>query len=380
MSLPSLPADLKFDPDGTRESVLEAMRGFSPEELQAAHARYVRGAKVIVESLDAPVGLTPKDAVWRLNKATLYRYRPTRPREERHPIPMLLVYALINKPFIFDLAPDRSFVEYMVDQGFDMYLLDWGTPGPEDKGITFDDYVTEYLSRAVRKVCRVSGATEISMLGYCLGATLTVIYASLYPDAPIRNIVLLTAPLDFSEQPEGSMAMWLEEGRLDIDMMLDAFGNMPGELIRTWAKLLKPAENFVGAYVSVLKQLDNAAAVQGWQAINRWVEDVIPFAGAAFKQFVVEYVRQNELVRGVHQVKGVTADPANIRAALLNIVAQYDHLVAQSQSESIMELVSSEDKELRVIPSTHVGIMASSRARYKLWPEVVEWLGARSGE
>jgi polyhydroxyalkanoate synthase len=206
------------------------------------------------------------------------------------------------------------------------------------------------------------------------------LYASLYPDAPVRNIVLLTAPLDFSEQPEGSMAMWLDEERLDVDMILDAFGNMPGELIRLWAKLLKPAENFVGAYVSVLKQLDNAAAVQGWQAINRWVEDVIPFAGAAFRQFVVEYVRQNELVRGVHQVKGRTADLANVRAPLLNIVAEYDHLVAQSQSESIMGLISSEDKELRVIPSTHVGIMASGKARYKLWPEVVEWLGVRSGE
>ena len=176
------------------------------------------------------------------------------------------------------------------------------------------------------------------------------------------------------------MAMWLDEERLDVDMILDAFGNMPGELIRLWAKLLKPAENFVGAYVSVLKQLDNAAAVKGWQAINRWVEDVIPFAGAAFRQFVVEYVRQNELVRGVHQVKGRTADLANVRAALLNIVAKYDHLVAQSQSESIMGLISSEDKELRVIPSTHVGIMASGKARHKLWPEVVEWLGVRSGE
>ena len=142
--------------------------------------------------------------------------------------------------------------------------------------------------------------------------------------------------------------------------------------------MLKPAENFVGAYVSVWKSLDDKAAVQGWQAINRWVEDVIPFAAAAFRQFVVDYVRRNVLIEGQHEIKGQCVDLSNIRASLLNIVAQYDHLVSQSQSESLMDLVSSEDKVLRVIPSTHVGIMASGRARYKLWPEIVDWLAPRS--
>jgi polyhydroxyalkanoate synthase len=174
------------------------------------------------------------------------------------------------------------------------------------------------------------------------------------------------------------MAMWLEESRLDVDQLIGAFGNVPGELIRLWAKLLKPAENFVGAYVAAWKSMDDQAAVRGWQAINRWVEDVVPVAGQAFRQFVVDYVRGNRLIKGQHQIQGQPVDLANIRASLLNIVAKYDHLVAQSQSETIMDAVSSEDKELRVIPSTHVGIMASGRARYKLWPEVVEWLAPRS--
>jgi polyhydroxyalkanoate synthase len=371
MSVPTLTPDLSFDP--------EMLKGYTPEQIQGAYGRYAEGVKAIIDSLETPVGLTPRETVWALNKTRLYRYLPTRPPEERHPIPVLLVYALINKPFIFDLVPGRSFIEYMVNQGFDMFLLDWGAPGPEDQDTTFDDYVTDYLSRAVRKMLRVSGARETSILGYCLGATLTAVYAGYYPDAPIRNIILLTAPIDFSDQPEGSMAMWLEEERLNVDGLVAVFGNVPGELIRFWAKLLKPVENFVGAYVTVLKNLDDANAVRGWQAINRWVEDVIPFAGAAFRQFVLNYVRGNELINGQHEIEGKPVDLANIRAPLLNIVAKYDHIVAQSQSESIMELVSSEDQELRIIPSTHVGIMASARARYKLWPELVEWLAPRSG-
>lgn len=358
---------------------LEAATSASNEATQAAYGRSVEGINAVVGSLDVPVGLTEKDLVWRLNKTKLYRYRPTRPARERHSVPLLLVYALINKPFIFDLAPGRSFIEYMLDKGFDIFLLDWGTPGPEDRSITFDDYVTQYLYRAVRKVLRVSGAGELSLLGYCLGATLTVTFAGRYPEVPIRNIILLTAPLDFSSQPEGSMAVWLEEGRLDVDKLVNTLGNVPGELIRQWAKLLKPMENFVGVYVNLWKMLDDKPAVWAWQAINRWVEDVVPVAGEAFRQFVKEYVRENQLVKGEHMVDGRPVDLSLIRASLLNIVAQYDHLVAQSQAESIMDLVSSEDKQLIVIPSTHVGIMISSRAKYKLWPEVAGWLGERSG-
>jgi polyhydroxyalkanoate synthase len=146
--------------------------------------------------------------------------------------------------------------------------------------------------------------------------------------------------------------------------------------------MLKPAENFVGAYVSLFKRVSDqgcaSQAVRGWQAINRWVEDVIPFAGEAFRQFVTEYVRRNELIRNEHVVDGQRVDLSAIDASLLNVVAKYDHLVSQAQAESIMDRVSSEDKELRVMPSSHVGIMASRGARYKLWPEVVEWLGERS--
>lgn len=350
----------------------------SGEAVQIAYGRYVKGVKAIVDSYDIPVGLTPKETIWKLNKTKLFRYHPVKPPEERYPIPLLLVYALINKPFIFDLAPGRSFIEYMLEEGFDVFLLDWGAPGLEDKNTTFDDYVIEYLHRAVRKVHRVSGSKEISMLGYCLGATLAVTYAAIFPDEALRNLILLTAPIDFSNQPEGSMAMWLDEGRLDVDKLVDTYGNVPGELIRYWAKMLKPFENFAGAYVNLLKMMDDPDAVRGWQAINRWVEDVIPFAGEAFRQFVVVYLRRNSLIKGEHVIKGNSVDLANIDASLLNIVAKYDHLVAQSQSESIMDMVSSQDKELKVIPSTHVGIMASSSARYKLWPEIATWLGQRS--
>lgn len=370
MSVPPFVRDL--DP--------KALPGLSPEVQLRVLTRYNAGVRAILESLDAPVGQTPAEIIWTLNKAKLYHYLPTRPTKERHPVPLLLVYALINKPFIFDFGPGRSFVEYMVGEGFDVYLLDWGAPGPEDRNTTFDDYVTEYLSRATRKVLRHSGAGEVSLLGYCLGANIALIYAALHPEVPIRNLVLLTIPADFSSSPEGSMAMWLEEGRLDVDKLLAVWDNVPGELIRLWAKTLKPVENFVASYVNLFKFMDNAAFVQAWQAINRWVEDVVPFAGAAMRQFVTEYVRNNELVAGKHVVRGQLVDLSQVRVPLLNVSAEFDHLVSRAQSESLMDLVSSQDKELRVLPSTHVGLMANINARQAFWPSILEWLAPRSGK
>ncbi len=216
------------------------------------------------------------------------------------------------------------------------------------------------------------------MLGYCLGATLAVTYAALYPEAPLRNMVLLAAPIDFSGPADGSMAVWLSEERLDVDRLVDTMGNVPGELIRHWAKIIKPVENFVGVYVNLWKLLEDEAAVWGWQAINRWVEDVVPVSGEAFRQYVTQYVRQNCLVGGDHRIGNRPVRLDNITCALLNVVARYDHLVSYNQAASIVDQVSSRDKELKVIPSTHVGLMVSHRAKYKLWPEVSAWLEGRS--
>ncbi|MBU0490716.1 MAG: alpha/beta fold hydrolase [Chloroflexi bacterium] len=358
---------------------------------QQTQARLVAGMQAIVDSYDVAVGLTPGDTVWALNKARLYRYRPIVPPEDRYPIPLLLVYALINKPYILDLLPGRSFVEFMVSQGFDVYLLDWGAPGPEDRHTRFDDYAAEYLPRAVRKMLRVhthsglrrtrrvSGASEFSILGYCIGATISVLYAALHPDAPLRNLVLLTPPLDFSVREDSVFATWLDERYFDVDRLVDTLGNVPASIIEAGSKMLKPAENYVGAYATLWNRLGDEDAVRSWQAMHRWVHDGVPFAGEAFRQWVKEYIRGNELIEGRHVVRGQRADLPNIRAALLNVVAEYDHIVPRSQSLSIMDRVASTDRHLESVRAGHVGVMAGSRARHELWPRIAGWLGERSG-
>src|SRR5581483_5620647 len=149
--------------------------GVGPAEWEKAAERLGRLSKVLTTR--APIAQTPRELVWALNKTKLYRYVPVLPEARRHPVPLILVFALMNRPSILDLRPGNSFVEFMVNQGYDIYLLDWGCPGIEDKHLKFDDYTLDYLPRAIRKMKAISESAEFSMLGWCIGAILATSYA-----------------------------------------------------------------------------------------------------------------------------------------------------------------------------------------------------------
>jgi polyhydroxyalkanoate synthase subunit PhaC len=331
-----------------------------------------------VSTSRARVAQTPKQVIWTLNKARLYRYIPVVPAEQRHKVPLLLVFALMNRPYILDLRPGNSFVEYMVKQGYDVYLLDWGAPGPEDKGLKFDDYVLDYLARAIRKLKAVSGSDELSVLGWCIGAILTTIYAALRPDDGLKNLLLLTAPLDFTDKTSGGFVRWVNDQYFDPDKIIDAFGNMPGELIDYGAKALKPVENYIGSYLTLWDNLDNPRIVESWHAMNTWVTDLIPMAGATYKQLIQELYRENRLIEGRMLIRGERVDLSRIRANLLNVIALADHISPPCQSESSMTKVSSKDQLLLKVKGGHIGMMAGSGALKYTWPHIDSWLAARS--
>ena len=326
----------------------------------------------------AEIAQTPKELIWTLNKAKLFRYIPVVPSAERHRVPLLLVFAIINRPYILDLRPGHSFVEFMVEQGYDVYLLDWGVPGPEDKDMKFDDYVLDYLPRAIRKMKSVSGSEQFSMLGWCIGAILATSYAALRPDDGLRNLILLTAPLDFGDKEGITFARWVDERFFDVDKVLAAFGNMPGELIDYGAKALKPVDNYVLNYLKLWDNIENPSVVEAWQAMNTWVTDNIPLAGGAFRQLIVDLYRQNLLIKNEWVLRGERVDLGRIKANLLTVIAGGDHITPPCQSRAIMDLVSSKEKELFHIPGGHIGIMAGSAAHRNTWPHIEGWLGPRS--
>jgi len=337
--------------------------------------KYSQGLRIILEGAQAETGQTPKEVIWTKNKAKLYHYEPY--AEKKYKTPILLIYALINKPYVLDLTPGNSFVEYLCREGFDVYLLDWGVPGDEDKDIDFENYVLDYIPRAVKKVLRNSGVDQLTLFGYCMGGTMVACYASLYPET-VKNLVLLTAPLSFPRDKIGLYDQFTSEENLDVDLLAEAFGNVPGEFIDTGNRLLKPVTNYVGTYVNMWERIFEEKPMENWLAMNKWVNDGPPFPGEAYKTWIKDFYREDKLAKGEFYLRGRKIDLKNITMPLLNIAGKKDHICTLAQAEPTMEMVGSEDKELFVLDAGHVGLLTGRGAKKGLWPKASAWIAEHS--
>lgn len=331
-------------------------------------------AKYATKPQTPRVGLSPKRTIWSKNKARLYRYDAT--TEVKHATPILLVYALINRPYILDLAPGNSLVEFLVGEGYDVYMLDWGTPGEEDAGLRLEDYVLDYIPRAVKQVLKASGAESFTLLGYCMGGTMSLLYAAAHPEAPIKNMVLLTTPVDFKDA--GLYSAWLDPEHFNVDRVVDVMKLVPVEMLDAGAKLLKPIQNYVGPYVALADRLHDESFVEGWLAMNHWVNDGIPFAGETYRQWVKEFYQGNKLIKGELVLGGKPVKLENIRCSVLNVTGDLDHIVSPCQSGPLLDAVGSEDKEHLALKAGHVGVVAGRAAKKNFFPKLDAWLAQRS--
>ena len=333
-------------------------------------------ANIHLTTHDAKIGVSPKDVVWTHRKTTLYRYRSS---DRRHAVPIMLVFALINRPEIFDLRPGHSFVEYLLGEGFDVYLLDWGVPGPEDADTGLDYYVCDAIPWGIREVLRSSGADEVTLLGWCIGGTLSAMHAALEgATTPARNLVLLTTPID----PEQSLyRSWVGPDWFDVDYVTDSWDVVPGFGIDICNKLMKPVTNLWTTYRRLAQNVYQGNADRdAYQTMAKWIADNPPFPARAFREWVTDVYKERRLVRGLMRVRGKRVDLRRIEQSLLVVTAGADHIVPRPNSVPLLDLVQSSDVTHVAKPGGHIGLMAGSKAHREIWPELAGWLSARSGD
>ncbi|WP_095999904.1 alpha/beta fold hydrolase [Mobilicoccus massiliensis] len=330
-------------------------------------------SNILLTTDDAVIGATPKDVVWTHRNTTLYRYRSNK---RRFPVPVLLVFALINRPMIFDLRPGNSFVEFLLERGFDVFLLDWGVPSSSDDDMGIDDYVCDELTWAVREVRRASGSDEISMIGWCIGAALTAMYAALENDGPARNLVLLTMPVD----TQGSLyEKWVGQDAFDEDFVVESVGNLAGRAVDWANKLMKPVQNHVVTKRRLFEQVhDGTVNKVAYQAMSKWVSDNPPFPGRAFAQWIRWMYKENRLVRGRIILRGRRVDLRNLTQSILVVTASADHIAPRESTLPLLDLIGSDDVEHMDRKGGHIGLMAGSKARREIWPDIADWLEPRS--
>lgn len=315
-----------------------------------------------------PVGLTPADVVHRENKWRLLRYRP-RPEGPAWRTPVVIVPSLINRHYVLDLTPGKSFVEAMVARGHDVYMVDWGTPGAEDRHLGFDEICDRYLGRAVRLAARRSGVGRAHLLGYCLGGTLAVIHAAVRPE-PIASLVALAAPIDFDEA--GIMSRWVRTRSFDVGALVDAMGNVPWPLMQAAFHLLRPTLPLTKA-VSLVERAWDDEFLDGFFAVERWSNDNVSFPGACYRRTIEALYRDNALVTGGFSLSGHPVDLRRITCPTLTITFEGDHIVPEASGRVLTSLVGSRDARTIRLRGGHVGAVVSRKAAATLWPQLSAW-------
>ena len=350
----------------------------SPERLKQWHEELERNVKRVsnlarlATAADPKTGQTPREEVYKRNKSRLYRYASSR----RHRTPLLFVPNLgISRPYIFDLLPGGSFVEHMTKEGFDFYLLDWGVFGPEDNDLTFEDCVVKILPRVVQKVLDTSGAGELSILGYCMGAPLSVSYVAAHPEAPVKNYVNMAGPIDFSKI--GLFGQWLDRRYFDVDRFIDAVGAVPADLVRAGFKLLKPTMD-VSTGLNLWWNSWNDKYVEGFSALNKWANEYVAFPGEFFRQWVRDFYQGNRLVRGELVFGGRPVRLSSVRCPVFVVGAREDYIAPPACVRALVDAVGSGEKEYIELPGGHISLIAGRGAALHCWPKVSAWLGPRS--
>jgi len=286
---------------------------------------------------------------------------------------VLLVMSLVTKPYVFDLRPGNSFVEALVQRGFDVYGLDWGTPDAVEAQNTFETYCDEYLPLASEAVLDSSGADELTVYGYCFGGVLSLLFVAGHPELPIRNLAVMATPMDFARL--GSFNQVLREGRIEVDDLVDETGNVPPNVISDGMRSLK-ATGDLSSYAALLNNLENSGHVEAHQALMGWAQDHIPFPGACFRQTVEWFTRGDLLIEGRIPLGGRDVDLRSISCPVANIVGDKDHIVPLEANEPIRALLPEADQ--LVFPSGHVGLIVGTSAHRRSIPGILDWLESHS--
>ena len=342
------------------------------QEVQRAILRSIKGVEYFTTS-GPSLGVTPKDILSVRGTMNLYHYRPL--ADEVYRVPVLIVMATTNRGYILDLVPGQSFIEFLLKRGYDVYMLDWTAPRPEEKSLRMEDYVLDFIPDCVRRVQEDSGEQDVSVIGYCFGGVLSLLYGSIFKDGPMKNLICFTTPIDFHGMK--LFSNFADRRYFDVDRLIDSVGNVPPEMILSSFEMLRPASRAV-SQIQLWENIWNDEYVKSYRMFDRWATDILPLAGEYFRSITKDLMWDNKLYNGTMTVGGRKADSADIKVPILHAVAEPDHIVPYDAAKHLIPRVASSDKEEVMLKGGHVSLVAGPNAVRRLWPKLDSWLAGRS--
>jgi poly[(R)-3-hydroxyalkanoate] polymerase subunit PhaC len=341
------------------------------EEAEKAGESVQKASDVLLQPLETEIAVTPYDVVYEEDRVKLKHYKPTVDIQLK--TPLLVVYALINRETMLDLQPGRSVVQNFMQEGIDLYMIDWGYPARKDKYLTIDDHVNGYMDNIINFIRDRHHLDKIHLMGICMGGTFCVIYAALHPEK-IKSLVTTVTPTNFNTN-QGLLHIWMKD--MDVDRIVDTYGNIPGDIMNIGFLLLNPARLMIDKYLGFIENMANKNFVENFVRMEKWIFDSPDVPGETFRQFVRDCYQKNLLIQSKMEVGGKRVDLKKITMPLLNYYGKYDHLVPPEACELLTSNVGSKDTEDICLDTGHIGIYVSSKCQKEFAPRIVRWLKER---
>lgn len=344
--------------------------GLAQEALQLQQ-KLAAGVDTLRNVDEVEYGATTRQEVWRDGKVALYRFVGEQAPTAK--IPLLISYALVNRPYMVDLQADRSIVKGLLARGEDVYVIDWGYPDRSDRFLTLEDYIERFLGGAVDHLRGAYGLDAINLLGICQGGAFSLCYSALHPDK-IKNLITMVTPVDF-HTADNMLSNWTRD--IDVDLFVDTLGNVPADLMNWCYLTLKPWRLFAQKYVGLVDILDDKKAVEDFLRMEKWIFDSPDQAGEAFRQFIKQFYQGNGFVEGGIKIGDNEVHLGMIEMPVLNIFAEQDHLVPPDSSKALKGLVGTDDYTELSFRGGHIGIYVSGRAQKEVPDTIHHWLSER---
>ncbi len=320
---------------------------------------------------ECTVGPSPKDCIHTEDKLQLYKYRSE--VKQSCQTPLLICYALVNRPYMLDLDKQGSFITRLTDSGIPVYLIDWGYPDAADRYLDMDDYINGYLHNCVEQVKHHSGQPKINLLGICQGGCLSLTYTSLFPDN-IKNLITMVTPIDF-HTPDNMLSHLIQQ--INVDLMVDTLGNIPGQMLNDAYAALMPMRLSLQKYLNMPAQCSTEQQAANFLRMEKWINDSPDQAGEMFREFVTQFFHNNGFINNSVQVSNQPVSLKQIRQPILNVFGRYDHLVPPAASKALNGLTASDDYQALEIKSGHIGVFVSQKSQQTVAPAISQWLTAR---
>ena len=341
------------------------------EEAEKVQSRASKASEVLLEDLDTAIAQTPYEVVYQEDRVKLKHYLPR--TKSRYKTPLLVTYALINRETMLDLQPGRSVVERFLDNGIDLYMIDWGYPTRKDRFLGFDDHINGYMDNIVDFIREHQKIEKNNLMGICMGGTFSVIYSALYPEK-IKNLITTVTPTNFDTK-KGLLHVWMEN--IDVDRVVDTFGNLPADMMNLGFLLLNPARLMIDKYVGFMEHNDNKQFVENFVRMEKWIFDSPDLPGEVFRQFIKDCYQGNKLLKNQLEVGGKLVNLKKLTMPLLNIYGKFDHLVPPEACDQLVKHVGSKDTEDICLDTGHIGIYVSSKYQKEFAPKIAGWLKER---